>query len=66
MIVSHKELNWKKTEGMNLESCFETLPRMLQQEIKSYLYLDMIKKVPLFKDADIHFLMSVALKIKVM
>ena len=65
MIVSHKELNWHRSQGMNYESCFQDIPRLLQQEIKNYLYMDMIKKVPLFKDADNNFLQSIALKIKV-
>lgn len=65
MILSHKELNWRRSQGMNYESCCRDIPRLLQQELKNYLYLDMIKKVPLFKDADNNFLQSIALKIKV-
>jgi hypothetical protein len=66
MVNSHKELQWLRSQGVDEAKLFEDLPKSLQQEIKNFLYLDLVKKVPLFQDTDIQFQYSVSLKIKVM
>lgn len=66
MVNSHKELQWLRSQGVDEAKLFDDLPKSLQQEIKNFLYLDLVKKVPLFQDTDIQFQYSVSLKIKVM
>ncbi|KAJ3180376.1 hypothetical protein HDU85_004081 [Gaertneriomyces sp. JEL0708] len=64
VIASHKEIQWRRSQGMDEAHLFDDIPKSLQQEIKNFLYLDMIKKVPLFQDSDNAFLNSVAFKMK--
>lgn len=65
MVNSHKELQWMRSQGVDEAKLFDDLPKSIQQEIKNFLYLDLVKKVPLFQDTDIQFQYSVSLKIKV-
>ena len=65
MVNSHRELQWRRSQGVDEAKLFDDLPKSLQQEIKNFLYLDLVKKVPLFQDTDSHFQNSVSLKIKV-
>lgn len=65
MVNSHKELQWRRSQGVDEARLFDDLPKSVQQEIKNFLYLDLIKKVPLFQDTDANFQNSVTLKIKV-
>lgn len=66
MVNSHKELQWLRSQGVDEAKLFDDLPKSIQQEIKNFLYLDLVKKVPLFQDTDIQFQYSVSLKIKVL
>jgi CRP-like cAMP-binding protein len=66
MVNSHKELQWRRSQGVDESKLFDDLPKSVQQEIKNFLYLDLVKKVPLFQDTDSHFQNSVTLKIKPM
>ncbi|KAJ3032576.1 hypothetical protein HK097_005191, partial [Rhizophlyctis rosea] len=64
MVTTHKELQWLRSQGMDEYRLFDGLPKSLQQEIKNFLYLDMVKKVPLFQDTDINFLSGVTFKMR--
>ena len=59
-VVSHNQYLFMRNQGMDESGAFENLPRLLQQEIANYLYLDLVKSVPLFKDLDLSFLHSIA------
>ena len=65
MVNSHKQLQWIRSQGVDESKLFDDLPKSLQQEIKNFLYLDLVKKVPLFQDTDTWFQYSVTLKINV-
>ena len=64
MITSHKETQWRRSQGMDEAGLFDDLPKYVKQQVKNYLYLDLVQKVPLFQDTDIQFQHSVTLKIK--
>ncbi|KAJ3038189.1 hypothetical protein HDV00_000934 [Rhizophlyctis rosea] len=64
MVITHKELQWLRSQGMDESRLFDGLPKSLQQEIKNFLYLDMVKKVPLFQDTDLQFLSHVTFRMR--
>ncbi|KAJ3092290.1 Cyclic nucleotide-gated cation channel alpha-3 [Quaeritorhiza haematococci] len=51
-ILSYKEIQWRRIQGFDETRLFEDLPRTLQQSIQDALYLDLVKKVPLFQDME--------------
>ncbi|KAJ3209658.1 hypothetical protein HDU67_006021 [Dinochytrium kinnereticum] len=65
MVTAHKELQWQKSKGMDESKMFEDLPRSVQQEIKNFLYLDLVKKVPVFQGTDTNFQNLLCFKIRV-
>jgi hypothetical protein len=65
MVTSYKELQWLRSKGMDEVFLFSGIPRSVQQEIKNFLYLDLVKKVPVFSDTDINFQNLITFKIKV-
>ncbi|KAJ3085719.1 hypothetical protein HK102_013890 [Quaeritorhiza haematococci] len=66
MVKSYKELHWRRSQGLDEERMFHDIPKSLQQDIKNFLYLDMIRQVPIFQDADPHFHNLVTLRIRSM
>ncbi|KAI8815371.1 hypothetical protein BJ742DRAFT_876351 [Cladochytrium replicatum] len=64
MVNAHKEIQWRRSQGMDEAHLFDDIPKSLQQEIKNYLYLELVQKVPLFQNTDSHFQNSVTFKIK--
>ena len=39
MVISHKEIQWRKNKGMNEAQLFDEVPKPVLQEIKNFLYL---------------------------
>ncbi|KAI9346038.1 cyclic nucleotide-binding-like protein [Zopfochytrium polystomum] len=66
MVTAYKEIQWQRSKGMDEELLFSDIPRSVQQDIKNYLYLDLVKKVPAFVDTDTNFQHLIAFKIKAM
>ncbi|TPX51757.1 hypothetical protein SeLEV6574_g00088 [Synchytrium endobioticum] len=64
MVHAHKELQWRKSQGMDEAHLFDDIPRSVQQKIKNFLYLDLVRKVPIFQGTDAAFHNSVTCKIK--
>ncbi|KAJ3324358.1 hypothetical protein HDU76_013438 [Blyttiomyces sp. JEL0837] len=64
MVATYKEIQWQRSKGMDEDLLFSDIPRSVQQEIKNFLYLELIKKVPVFKDTDSSFQNHLAFKIK--
>ncbi|KAJ3159040.1 hypothetical protein HK101_001143 [Irineochytrium annulatum] len=64
MVTAHKELQWQRSKGMNEFQMFDDLPRSVHQEIKNYLYLDLVQKVPVFQDTDLNFQSIIAFKMR--
>ncbi|KAI8851252.1 hypothetical protein BC829DRAFT_415497 [Chytridium lagenaria] len=64
MVTAHKELQWQKSKGMDESKMFEDLPRSVQQQIKNFMYLDLLKKVPIFQGCDINFQNLLCFKIR--
>ncbi|KAJ3128434.1 Kinesin-like protein kif27 [Nowakowskiella sp. JEL0407] len=64
MVNAHKELQWRRGQGMDEAHLFDDIPKSVQQDIKNYLYLELVKKVPLFSNTDAHFQNSVTFRIK--
>ncbi|TPX35512.1 hypothetical protein SmJEL517_g02118 [Synchytrium microbalum] len=64
MVSAHKELQWRKSQGTDEAHLFDDIPKSVQQEIKNFLYLDLVRKVPLFVGADAAFHNSITFKIK--
>ncbi|KAJ3105989.1 hypothetical protein HDU97_007173 [Phlyctochytrium planicorne] len=64
MVTAHKELQWQKSKGMDESKMFEDLPRSVQQQIKNFLYLDLVKKVPIFQGTDLNFQNVLCFKIR--
>jgi hypothetical protein len=65
MVNSYKEIQWQRSKGMDEDKLFSDIPKSVQQEIKNFLYLDLIKKVPALSDAGVSFQQLLAYKIKV-
>ncbi|KAI8826473.1 hypothetical protein BJ741DRAFT_714501 [Chytriomyces cf. hyalinus JEL632] len=66
MVKDYKELQWQKSKGLDEDHFFVGVPKSVQQEIKSYLYLGLVQKVPIFQGTDFHFQQTLAFKIKPM
>ena len=64
MVYAHKELQWRKSQGMDEARLFDDIPRSVQQDIKNFLYLDLVRKVPLLQGIDPAFHNSITAKIK--
>ncbi|GKD01577.1 cyclic nucleotide-gated ion channel 1-like protein [Tanacetum coccineum] len=60
----HKQLKWKITKGVELDSFLRDLPRDLRRDIKSHLCLPSLMKVPLFKIMDEHLLDAMCDRLK--
>ncbi|KAJ1505574.1 hypothetical protein HMI54_005846 [Coelomomyces lativittatus] len=54
-IIAHENFLWAKGQGVNEDKLFDNLPISLRQEVYNHLYLEMLDKVPIFKDTDISF-----------
>jgi hypothetical protein len=65
MVKAYKEIQWQRSKGMDEALLFSDIPRSVQQEIKNFLYLDLVKKVPIFSDTDANFQNLISFKIKV-
>jgi hypothetical protein len=65
MVSAYKELQWQRSKGFDDSLLFNDIPRSVQQEIKNFLYLDLVRKVPAFSDTDANFQNLLTLKIKV-
>ena len=65
MVISYKELQFQRNKGMDEAQLFSDIPKSVQQEIKNFLYLDLVKKVPVFSDTDSHFQNLITFKIRV-
>ncbi|KAI8622654.1 hypothetical protein BC830DRAFT_270180 [Chytriomyces sp. MP71] len=59
-VKDYKELQWQKSKGLDEELFFDGIPKAVQQEIKNFLYLDLVQKVPIFQGTDIHFQQTLA------
>ncbi|KAJ3252096.1 hypothetical protein HDU77_005455, partial [Chytriomyces hyalinus] len=55
MVKDYKELQWQKSKGLDEDHFFVGVPKSVQQEIKSFLYLGLVQKVPIFQGTDFHF-----------
>ncbi|KAJ3389208.1 Kinesin-like protein kif27 [Chytriomyces hyalinus] len=66
MVRDYKELQWQKSKGLDEDHFFIGIPKSVQQEIKSFLYLGLVQKVPIFQGTDFHFQQTLAFKIKPM
>ncbi|KAJ1554934.1 Cyclic nucleotide-gated olfactory channel [Cladochytrium tenue] len=66
MVTAYKEIQWQRSKGMDEELLFSDIPRSVQQEIKNFLYLELVKKVPAFVNTDANFQNLIAFKIKAM
>ncbi|KAI8838554.1 hypothetical protein BJ741DRAFT_707425 [Chytriomyces cf. hyalinus JEL632] len=66
MVKDFKELQWQKSKGLDEDHFFVGVPKSVQQEIKSHLYLGLVQKVPIFQGTDFHFQQTLAFKIKPM
>ncbi|TPX32396.1 hypothetical protein SmJEL517_g04421 [Synchytrium microbalum] len=44
MVSAHKELQWRKSQGTDEAHLFDDIPKSVQQEIKNFLYLDLVRK----------------------
>ncbi|KAJ3233135.1 hypothetical protein HDU81_002491 [Chytriomyces hyalinus] len=64
MVKDYKELQWQKSKGLDEDHFFVGIPKSVQLEIKSYLYLGLVQKVPIFQGTDFHFQQTLAFKIK--
>ncbi|KAI9201922.1 cyclic nucleotide-binding-like protein [Polychytrium aggregatum] len=59
-VLSYKELQWRRIQGLNECDLFADLPKNLQQQIQDSLYLDLVKQVPLFQEMDPAILSMIA------
>ncbi|KAJ3224978.1 Cyclic nucleotide-gated olfactory channel [Chytriomyces hyalinus] len=66
MVRDYKELQWQKSKGLDEDHFFVGIPKSVQLEIKSFLYLGLVQKVPIFQGTDFHFQQTLAFKIKPM
>ncbi|KAJ3083109.1 hypothetical protein HK100_009526 [Physocladia obscura] len=66
LVRDYKELQWQKSKGLDADHFFSGVPKSIQQQIKNFLYLDLVQKVPIFQGTDIHFQHMLALKIRPM
>ncbi|KAJ3413939.1 Cyclic nucleotide-gated olfactory channel [Chytridiales sp. JEL 0842] len=64
MVIAYKEIQWQRSKGMDESLLFSDVPKTIQQEIKNFLYLDLVKKVPAFSDTDANFQNLLTFKIK--
>ncbi|KAJ3410410.1 hypothetical protein HDV05_003821 [Chytridiales sp. JEL 0842] len=64
VVQEYKEIHWQRLKGTDEASLFDTVPKSVQQEIKNFLYLDLVKKVPIFQGTDAHFQNHITFKIK--
>ncbi|KAJ3063226.1 hypothetical protein HDU98_000931 [Podochytrium sp. JEL0797] len=64
MVRDYKELQWLKSKGLDEDHFFVGIPKSVQQEIKNFLYLDLVQTVPIFQNTDINFQYILAFKIR--
>ncbi|KAJ3109958.1 hypothetical protein HDU96_007037 [Phlyctochytrium bullatum] len=67
MVKDYQEIQFRKAAGAggaDESFLFDDLPRDLLQRVKNHLYLDLVRKVPLFGDMEAGFLNAVTLKMK--
>ncbi|KAG6730286.1 hypothetical protein I3842_01G072400 [Carya illinoinensis] len=50
----YEQYKWLETRGVDEENLFRNLPKDLRRDIKRYLCLDLLKKVPMFAKMDQH------------
>ncbi|KAJ3095008.1 Kinesin-like protein kif27 [Phlyctochytrium planicorne] len=58
---SYKKLVWARTKGVDEDFVFKDLPPPLLQSIKNHFYLDLVKTMPMFSNADQSFLNNTVL-----
>ena len=63
-VLEHREIQWNLSKGRDENRLFDEFPKSIVQELKRTLYLDLIKKVPLFKEEDDAFHNSLLMKIQ--
>ncbi|KAI8825136.1 uncharacterized protein EV422DRAFT_247023 [Fimicolochytrium jonesii] len=51
-VLEHKRFEWARTQGMREEDLFMALPKVMREEVFNFLYLELVRNVPLFKDMD--------------
>ncbi|GKU96678.1 hypothetical protein SLEP1_g9890 [Rubroshorea leprosula] len=51
-IRRYQQRKWQETRGVDEESLISCLPRVLRQDIKRHLCLDLLMKVPMFEKMD--------------
>ncbi|KAI9338984.1 hypothetical protein BDR26DRAFT_919147 [Obelidium mucronatum] len=66
MVRDYKELQWQKSKGLDEDHFFVGIPKSVQQEIKNFLYLELVQKVPIFQNTDTYFQQMLAFKIRPM
>ncbi|KAJ3004734.1 UNVERIFIED_CONTAM: Kinesin-like protein kif27 [Siphonaria sp. JEL0065] len=66
MVRDYKELQWQKSKGLDEDHFFVGIPKSVQQEIKNFLYLELVQKVPIFQNTDAYFQQILAFKIRPM
>ncbi|KAI9201830.1 uncharacterized protein BJ171DRAFT_516682 [Polychytrium aggregatum] len=54
-IINSENFIWNRNKGYDEAALFLRLPSYLRQQISNHLYLDLVAKVPLFKDTEIGF-----------
>ncbi|KAJ3333548.1 Cyclic nucleotide-gated olfactory channel [Blyttiomyces sp. JEL0837] len=64
MVNAYKELQWQRSRGLDEAGLFVDVPKSVQQEIKNYLYLDLVKKVPIFSETDLNFQNNITFRIR--
>ncbi|KAI8847278.1 cyclic nucleotide-binding-like protein [Chytridium lagenaria] len=64
MFLMARTFQWQKKKNMDEADIFDGLPTDLLRQAKNFLYLDLLKKVPLFNGLDDSFYSILTLRIK--
>ncbi|XP_078159838.1 cyclic nucleotide gated channel 1 isoform X1 [Carex rostrata] len=51
-IRRYEQYKWQETRGVNEQSLLQSLPKDLRREIKRHLCLNLLRRVPMFKNMD--------------
>ncbi|KAJ3341509.1 Kinesin-like protein kif27 [Gonapodya sp. JEL0774] len=65
-ILDHEHFKFVHTRGADEAALFKELPRVLQVEIYTHLYLGLIQGLPLFRDTALTFQQSITLALRPM
>ncbi|KXS11724.1 camp-binding domain-like protein [Gonapodya prolifera JEL478] len=63
-ISDHENFKLLRSQGMDDSNLFSDLPRSIQVEIYSHLYLNLVRSLPLFQDTSLQFQTSVVLVLR--